>query len=277
MNSYTTSLRRSHHVVASTLAVVLGCALTQTCLAQTAPDAVNHVPALRTGSPVVGGVANSLELPASMQPGAPVATGELKTSGASMNLGMKMHGHWVIDVKNPDGTLVEHRDFQNSLSASAQGILIGLLAGGFTPGDYMIAMGAQTGNAPCVAVFQFCGIAHNLTTSPATNYCSAYYCSGNLTYGFNYGTLFSGPYSFVMSGSITANQAGTIGTVYTIYNACANVPVGTNPTGPLAITPAACVTNTVNNWVGPLSAAAITPVTVANGQIIQVTVTITFS
>ena len=40
---------------------------------------------------------------------------EEKPSGDSSREGIKVHGHWTIDVRNPDGTLVTHREFENSL------------------------------------------------------------------------------------------------------------------------------------------------------------------
>ena len=276
MNLKLASLGRTRSLLTSALIAVFSLALIQGAWAQSAELPMTQASQPK-GAPVLGGSLGVAPDLARLAASLPKISETDKPNTGGTHEGLKMHGHWIIDIKNPDGTLAGHHDFQNSLSASAQGILIAILTGQMTPGNFMIAMGAQTGNAPCVAVFQFCGIAQNLATSPATNYCSAYYCSGNLTVTSNYGTLFSGPYSIVFAGSITANQAGTIGTVYTIYNACANVPVGTNPTSPLNITPAGCVTNTLNNWVGPLSAAAITPVAVANGQIIQVSVTITFS
>jgi hypothetical protein len=33
--------------------------------------------------------------------------------------GIKVHGHWTIEVHNPDGTLANHREFENSLDANA--------------------------------------------------------------------------------------------------------------------------------------------------------------
>jgi len=271
---------RPHRLTLTSLVAVLVLSLGQFALGQTNTPAPLPKGVAANGSPMLGGNVPAGLIFDSSKELAPegLKAPEVKTAGVgATNLGLKMHGHWVIDVKNPDGKLVEHRDFENSLSASAQGILVGMLMGQFVPGNYMIAMGAQTGNAPCVAVFQFCGIAQGLTTSPATNYCTAYYCSYNLTVNPNFGTSFSGPYSIVMAGSITANQTGTIGTVYTIYSACSTVPVGTNPTTPVNVSPSTCVNTTTNVWVGPLSAAAITPVPVNVGQIIQVSVTITFS
>jgi hypothetical protein len=33
--------------------------------------------------------------------------------------GIKVHGHWVIDVRNPDGSLVTHHEFENALRPSS--------------------------------------------------------------------------------------------------------------------------------------------------------------
>jgi hypothetical protein len=201
---------------------------------------------------------------------------------SSMHQGFKVHGHWVIDVKNPDGTIAQHRDFENSLESSAQGLLVGLMSGYMVPGDYMVLLTASSGNAPCVATYQFCGIVHNLTTYPAAYYCNYYYCSGSsLNYTYNFGTSFAGPFSMVLSGSITANQAGSVGTVYSLMSTCANVASGTsaNPSSLETSSPASCVTQTSPQpWYGPLTDATLaSPVSVSSGQIIQVTVTITFS
>jgi len=118
----------------------------------------------------------------------------------------------------------------------------------------------------------------SLTTSPGTVYCAIYYCSTGLTYTYNLAG--AGPFSMVLQGSITANQAGQIGEVSTAYNSCANIAytsINVAPTTLETSSPASCVANTTTDWYGSLSLASISPVTVASGQIIQVTVTITFS
>ena len=43
--------------------------------------------------------------------------------------GIKLHGNWVLDVRNPDGTLVRHSEFKNSLMATGQAGLAKLLRG----------------------------------------------------------------------------------------------------------------------------------------------------
>jgi len=206
-----------------------------------------------------------------------------ETTEASTGIGLKVHGHWIIDVKDADGKLTQHRDFENSLSGGGGGFLVGMLSGALVSGDWMVVLGASSGSSPCLGPsFQFCGIVRSASTYPGLGYCGVYLCSANngLTYTANYGTSFGGPYSYVLSGQITANQTGTIGVVYSIFSACGNNSFNpiTNPSGVATVSPSSCVTQTSPQPLyGPFTNANITPVSVTNGQIIQVTVTITFS
>lgn len=43
--------------------------------------------------------------------------------------GIKLHGNWVIEVRNPDGTLVRRSEFKNALVATGQVALADLLGG----------------------------------------------------------------------------------------------------------------------------------------------------
>jgi hypothetical protein len=193
--------------------------------------------------------------------------------------GIKVHGHWKIDIKNPDGTVAGTRDFENSL-ASGGLFLVGTLSGYLVPGDWMIVLGASTGNSPCSGPqYQFCGIVKNLTTYPALNYCASYYCSGStLSYTYNFGNNVNGPYSIVLAGQITANQAGNIGLVYTLLSGCGNVASPTSPTTLSTTAPSACVANTAADYQVIFTYTTLgSTIAVTSGQIIQVTVTFTFS
>jgi hypothetical protein len=83
----------------------------------------------------------------------------------------------------------------------------------------------------------------------------------------------------VLSGSITANQTGVIGGVSTAMALCSNLGLAAVPSTIETISPATCVTQTTPlPYVGPLTGTTLTtPVPIASGQIIQVTVTISFS
>jgi hypothetical protein len=65
--------------------------------------------------------------------------------------GIKVHGHWTIEVRNPDGTLVSHTEFENALvQPGGAGTLTGFLLGMDVPGGYEVVLtngGASTG--PC--------------------------------------------------------------------------------------------------------------------------------
>ena len=201
---------------------------------------------------------------------------------SGMNQGLKVHGHWEITVKNPDGSVAQHREFENSLSAGASTYLIGLLAGYFVSGNYMIVLGGAT-NAPCSGTYQFCGIYSSLNTVPATTYCAASYgCVPGLTSTYN--LSYNVASTMVLSGSVTATQAGAVGSVYTLYGGCASTsPVGTTPPLPSIVTatsPSACDTRTGigSGWDGPLTSTTLSPsIPFTSGQLVQVVVTISFS
>lgn len=283
MASNSDSLSRLYRFLTAALIAALGVGLSQTAHGQAAASISPARGVSVTGAPVPGGIAAL----AAHDPAALTSTSTAKPVNSqsgedSVHQGVKMHGHWIIDVKNPDGSLVEHRDFENALEGGGQGFLVGLMSGYLVPGNYMIVMGPQSGNGACVATFQWCGIVTSLTTYPGAGYCGSYYCGTGLTVTPNLGSsgLSEGPFSLVLAGSITANQTGTIGSVYSLISTCANIGYsGTvNPSTMESSSPVSCVSQiSPEPWFGPLSQANITPIAVANGQIIQVTVTITFS
>ncbi len=68
--------------------------------------------------------------------------------------GIKVHGHWIIEVKNPDGTVTEHRDFENSLittgePGTGQQTLVMLLSGNAAVTGWNIYLASESGAAPC--------------------------------------------------------------------------------------------------------------------------------
>jgi len=201
---------------------------------------------------------------------------------SGINQGLKMHGHWIIDIKNPDGTLVQHHEFENSIQYDGQNYLVGLLTGYASAGAMGIYFTSNGGTAPCAATYNFCAIVTSLTTAPALNFCSYYYCAPGLTITPTFGV---GP-TIKLAGSITANEAGTIGTVSTTMNGCGQTGLGFGayPTAISTVTPATCYTSTAsgagggNDFGGTMTSANLSsPISVANGQIIQVTVVLSFS
>src|SRR5205807_2421379 len=66
--------------------------------------------------------------------------------GAQME-GIKVHGHWIIDVRNPDGTLVTHSEFENAVTAQGKDALAQYLARVSTVGLWQILL-TSTGTNP---------------------------------------------------------------------------------------------------------------------------------
>jgi hypothetical protein len=54
--------------------------------------------------------------------------------------GITVHGHWVVEVRNPDGTVTARRDFENSIQPGGQSYLASMLAGSGSPGGLSIAI-----------------------------------------------------------------------------------------------------------------------------------------
>ena len=192
--------------------------------------------------------------------------GETSKDDAS-HQGIRVHGHWVIDVRNPDGTLAEHRDFQNSLVGSND--MLGLLYGSEVMSDFTVYLAGST--PPCVppgGAGYYCDLVHNSAVLPANARCTADYCAAGLTITPTFG---ASP-ALVLAGNLTATQAGTISTVGTLIGIC-----GTPTTTLTSVSAASCAAGNNPYGYGALTQTGITPLSVTSGQLVQVTVTISFS
>jgi hypothetical protein len=175
---------------------------------------------------------------------------EEKPSGDGSREGIKVHGHWTIEVRNPDGSLVSHREFENSLATGANGsgssVLSSILGRANSVGLWDIHLGGSicgTSSAPGP-----CELAEpGGGTSPAI--------FNTLSVGVNAGKV-------VLAGTATAQIAGAIVEVDTIASVC---PPSNPPSSP-------CL-NHANFTVAFLG----TPISVSAGQIVQVQVAISFS
>ncbi len=97
----------------------------------------------------------------------PDKSSEEKPAGKGAHEGIKIHGHWTIDVRNPDGTLAKHLDFENglctlsslhlppgSIAVAGDFDLAALLFGNVVPGPWQIVLASPeipafpTGGSP---------------------------------------------------------------------------------------------------------------------------------
>jgi hypothetical protein len=166
----------------------------------------------------------------------PVAAAEKKDTGE----GIKVHGHWTIDVRNPDGSLASHHEIENALEPSTGPRLLAGLLGNFW-GDVRWSVGLSGTPPPCdpAPPDTSCGIHQPslVVTLPMTS-------------GVPTGTL-------ELSGSVTMARNSTISLVFTVWEAV-------NTTGPPVL------------HRSMFSARAIN-IQVVQGQIVQVKVVFSFS
>jgi hypothetical protein len=162
--------------------------------------------------------------------------------------GITVHGHWVIDVRNPDGTLSSHADFQNALTPGGAFILAMLLSREATPGaaHWTIELGP---NSNLGAPFGRNG-AFILSASIFEAALGDHYGFGTLTLARQDSTV-------VLKGTATASAAGEL--IHVSTGLVINIQG---------------VMGTPTQFSGTMLPNGIP---LAAGQIIQVTVTLSFS
>jgi hypothetical protein len=121
--------------------------------------------------------------------------------------GIKVHGHWTIDLRNPDGTLATHREFENSLAPLGPSVLASNLAHQTVTGTWNI----QLQGSVCSGAY--CTIYEDLDINAI---------GPNVFKGLTVSAPTSGPYNYalVLSGSFIAPTSGTVGAVATYVNTC---------------------------------------------------------
>jgi hypothetical protein len=102
-------------------------------------QASTAVPTPATAAPGQAGAANATASgPAQSAPPAE------QHSGGGMHQGITVHGHWVIEVRNPDGSLAQRREFENSLQPNGQLGIAALLAGNVTGGGLAVVLNGNS-------------------------------------------------------------------------------------------------------------------------------------
>lgn len=223
--------------------------------------------------------------------------GEDKPSGDGKHEGIKVHGHWTIEVRDPNGTLVTHREFENSL-VSIAGCL-------FPP----TATSPPTPFTPCAATFLLSVLARQASVSfwsvqlldPSSTLTTAVFLPGGcctiaepglsgITQDLNYAPFNGWTFdlmvvpnwangTLVLGGSGTVTGAGNIGAVGTNIIIC---PANTAPSSPCiaysgSIGPGAVAGNIIGFFPFTFASLPSPPISVQTGQTVAVTVNISFS
>jgi hypothetical protein len=171
---------------------------------------------------------------------------------------IKVHGDWTIEVRQPDGTLASRREFKNGLYGGAS-LLQQFLLRQLVPGGFEVFLGSST-SSPCrrgSGAIRACQLIEagnprlDGTDYPIFKTLTAAGGTGN---------------SIVLSGTATALEAATITEVGTAIFAC-----------PANITVDVCATTPSGGDADFTRAVLATGIPVTAGQIIQVSVKLSFS
>jgi hypothetical protein len=179
----------------------------------------------QSARPVAGSAAANQAPVAAAKPSAVPAKAESpekESASKGPQEGIKVHGHWIIEVKNPDGTVVSHREFDNNLvttpngtRASGSQALVILLSGTASVATFVggaaqwgISLLSQNNGdvSPCPATINICFML--ATVTPPTN---------TTITNLNAAGVAALPNQLILSGSTTARQSGTIDTVATSF------------------------------------------------------------
>ena len=178
--------------------------------------------------------------------------------------GIKVRGHWVIQVMSADGTPVERREFDNALTPSGAAILARVLTRTNGLARWTIELGAFTGG-PCAG-----GTLQGINTDSCfiMDALASPLIPGSAVFR-TLTTAIGGPNSnqLILTGNATAAVAGEIDYVATVQSLCSNTIAGCN----LPAINDQFTSHDLRNNQGVL-----TPVLVTAGQVVQVTVTISF-
>jgi hypothetical protein len=168
--------------------------------------------------------------------------------------GVTVHGHWKIEVLEPDGTLVSVTEFENAFVGGS--MLAALLTRDLAIGLWSVWLEDSSGSGACF---------DGTNAKPCVLRESTYTPSGSGWEFNNLQVVSQGNPVVVLHGTAQASYSDTIEVVATVMNACATTqPLGSNCNDPSMTS--AFTSTTLSS-----------PVSVQPNQHIQVTVSISFN
>lgn len=174
--------------------------------------------------------------------------------------GIKVHGRWTIEVREPDGSLVSRREFDNALELTGAGALSRVLNRTETMGPWeVIIRGSLTDKHPCIFSIGSSLAAGCLIVG------SSWLTTSNNVFKTLQVTLGVDGRGLVLSGSASAQREGDIGIVSTFFWQC-----------PATVAPGNC-DHPQAQFSGRFTGTTLaSPIAVQEGQQILVEVTISF-
>ena len=214
--------------------------------------------------------------PAADKPSSPSAKQSTEpASNGGRQEGIKVHGHWTIEVRNPDGTVVTHREFENALiSGDGNAFLAQILGRQNTVGAWQVLLLSSIAGEPYLNSIIIDEPGSTLVTGSAED-CSSVTgngssCSTNLAV-----TAAGGTVTLTGSGVVPPTFGSNVGQVFTFVTFCAATSTAaTCPTSQVTgAPPKDYFTTRALDGVG----SDPSPVPVSPGQTVAVTVIFSFS
>lgn len=168
--------------------------------------------------------------------------------GGGSSEGIKVHGHWTIEVRETDGRLVSRTEFENALGLDGAAVLRSVLARTNSFGFWQISLSSTTSTQPCAP--SFCTIGEPNDTDTVI--------------GFRTLSVSTQVNTVVLTGQATASATTSIGRVATGAGLCQSNVAPSSP----------C--SSISKFGFTLKDLA-SPQNVTPGQQVSVTVVISFS
>ena len=166
--------------------------------------------------------------------------------------GIEVHGHWKIEIFNPDGTRASVTEFDNALTQEGRLNLLWYLLGTLIHGSWQIQMDTN--------------VCENLEHTGPGNCLIGEAGAGGFLVTARTLVVSVPNYVLTLSGNVVAEYDGVVNGVSTRFNSCLGEQIFQSD----------CKVN--SNYSAGFTQATLTqPESVLAGQTIQVTVTISFS
>lgn len=210
-----------------------------------------------------------------------------QTADKGLNTGIKVHGNWTIEVQDPDGKLVTHREFENSLqgdpnspfNGNGGGLLAGMLGRVLVPGTWVVVLSyspSGIGGDIVITESSATGSAYCSFLSLSLQGLNPLSCSNSLS--LTPPTVAAG--GMITGATLTLTGSGIVPQGY-------NTQINAVQTGLLACTasesPSACTSDANNAAIDLLTGRSLdgasgdpSPVPVTQGQTVSVTVVLSF-
>ncbi len=229
MIAFAAFLFRSRRIFTAALAAALGLGFSLAAAGQASAAADPAADGVKTGGVVVLSSAAAHAL----APGKAAAVLSAGGHSGAVSQGIHIHGHWIIDVKNPDGTLAQHHEFDNAPLQGGATFLMSFLTGSASFASWGIALYNTNAVTPIcgTSTTNYCLIAQSLAVEPGESLCQSNYmvCQVGIATAYNDS---SAPYTLTLSGNMTASNAGSINEVFTYLGSCGLIGSGLEATAP---------------------------------------------